>query len=77
MLTREARILWQIIAKEQVHIHFSVAQQKERCAKKLGFSGVAKIFALIVHAEQQVKSGACDPEQALESMVVELVHIFA
>ncbi len=77
LLTREARILWQILAKEQVHIHYSVAQQKERLAKKLGFSGVAKIFALIVQAEQQVKSGSCDAEQALESMVVDLVQLFA
>ncbi len=77
LLTREARILWQILAKEPVHVHYSVAQQKERLARKLGFSGVAKIFALIVQAEQQVKSGSCDAEQALESMVVDLIQLFA
>ncbi len=77
LLSREARTLWQILAKEQVYIHFSVAKSKESCAHKLGFSGVAEIFSYIVHAEQQVKSGECDPEQALESMVVNLVRLFS
>ncbi len=77
LLAREARILWQILSKEPVHIHYSVVQQKERCARKLGFAGIAKIFSLIVQAEQQVKSGACDAEQALELMVVDLVKVFA
>ncbi len=76
LLSREARILWQILTKEPVHLHFSVVQSKEQCAKKLGFAGVAKIFAYIVQAEQQVKSGQCDAEQALESMVINLVMLF-
>ncbi len=76
LLARDTRILWQILAKEQVHLHFSVAHSKEQCAKKLGFAGIAKIFAYIVQAEQQVKSGECDPEQALESMVVDLARLY-
>ncbi len=76
LLAREARTLWQMLAKEPVHVHFSVAQSKEQCARKLGFAGVAKIFALIVQAEQQVKSGHCDAEQALESVVVDLARLF-
>ncbi len=76
LLAREARTLWQILAKEKVYLHFSVAQSKEQCAKKLGFAGVAQIFSYIALAEQQVKSGQCDAEQALESMVVDLVQLF-
>ncbi len=76
LLAREAKTLWQILSKEPVYLHHSVAQSKEQCAKKLGFSGIAQIFSFIVQAEQQVKSGQCDAEQALESMVVDLVQLF-
>ncbi len=76
LLTREARTLWQILTNEPVYLHSSVAQIKKQCAGKLGFAGVAKIFAYIVQAEEQVKSGQCDAEQALESMVVNLARLF-
>lgn len=76
LLLREARILWQIQAGEQVRMHPSDVQSKEKLAAKLGFSGLSKLFECIMRAEWHVKSGQRSPDQALEALAADLLELF-
>ncbi len=77
LLSRDAKTLWQILAGENPRMHPVAAKEKEACARRLGFGGVAQIFTCIVHAEQAIKSGERNVEQTLEALVTELIHIFS
>ncbi len=76
LLHREAKLLWQILAGEQVRVHPQAARQKELCAKHLGFKGIAGILSAITRAEYYVKSGERSVEQTLEALVADLVLLF-
>ena len=76
LLLREARILWQLQAGEQVRMHPGDMQSKERLAAQLGFSGIARLFDSIMHAEWHVKSGERSPDQALEALAADLLVLF-
>lgn len=76
LLMREARTLWQVQAGEAVRLHPNDASAKKECAARLGFSGLARLFTLIVQAEWHVKSGERSPEQALEALVADLILLF-
>ncbi len=77
LLARDARILWQICAKENPYIHPSAKDFKIRQAKKLGFSGITKIFNIILEADLSVKSGKNDTLQALEKVIIDYSSLFA
>lgn len=76
LLLREARILWQVQAGEQVRMHPNDVQSKGQLAGKLGFAGLTRLFELIMRAEWQVKSGERNPEQALEALAADLLVLF-
>ena len=76
LLLREARLLWQLLAGEQVRMHPSEAQSKQQLATQLGHAGLARLFESIMRAEWHVKSGERNPEQALEALVADLVMLF-
>ena len=76
LLLREARLLWQVQAGEQVRLHPSDEQQKRQLAARLGPQGLARLFDLILRAEWHVKSGERNPEQALEALVADLACLF-
>lgn len=76
LMTREARILWQLLAGENVYVPQHIVGLKRRLAANLGFRGIAKIFAALSKAEWNVKSGQLQPGQALEELIAELVRLF-
>ena len=77
LLARDARILWQICAGENPYVHPSVKEFKTRHVKRLGFSGISKIFKIVFEADLSVKSGKNDPLQALEKVIVSYSSLFA
>ncbi len=76
LLFRDAKTFWQILAGEHVYLHQSSARMKEQCARRLGFVGLGKFFASIVHAELCIKNGERSTKQSLESLVTELGMLF-
>lgn len=76
LLHREARLLWQINAGENVRLHPNERQMKERCAARLGFAGTSALLDLLVQTETRVKSGEQSPEQALEILCVDAARLF-
>ncbi len=76
LLSRDVKVLWQILAGEGVRLHPQSAREKEALARRLGFSGVTKIFTYIVNAELSIKSGEKNVEQTLESLVTQLITVF-
>ncbi len=76
LLAREVKLLWQILAGEQVRVHPQALREKESYAKGLGYAGIAEILSAIVRAEFYVKSGERSVEQSLESLVADLVLLF-
>lgn len=77
LLAREWRLLWQILAGEDVRLHPSDAAFKRTLAQRLGAAGLARGFAALADAEWQVKSGRRSPAQALESVAVEVAALCA
>ncbi len=76
LLTRDAKTLWQILAGDNPRMHPAAAREKEACARRLGYDGIAQIFACIVQAELAIKSGERSVEQTLEAIVAELSMLF-
>lgn len=77
MLLREARIMWQILAGEQVRLPNSVLQNKTRLARQLGFARLVRLWDLALEAEKGIKSGERKPEQAMEMLIAALISFFA
>ncbi len=76
MLLREARLMWQILAGEDVFLTQGAASAKSGMAKTLGFPGLARIWDLALAAEKGIKSGERSPEQAQEKLLAELFTLF-
>ena len=74
LLTREARLLWELAHGEKPSVWLSdyARDQKMGLVKRLGPSRVAGIFDLALAAEMGVKSGTRDPEQAFEALAAGL-----
>lgn len=77
LLAREWRLLWQLLAGENVRLYPADAAFKRALAQRLGMAGVARGFAALADAEWQVKSGRASPAQALESVAVEMTMLCA
>lgn len=77
LLVREARQLWQIRAGESIWLPQQTAHLKRGLASRLGTSGLARLFAVLMDAEWAVKSGRRQPVQALEELVGSLTRLFA
>lgn len=76
LLLREARLLWQIRSGESVRLHPSDAAAKQALAQRLGHDGISRLFVLATEAEYAVKSGQRQPNQTLEALVADLIHLF-
>lgn len=76
LLAREARLLWQVQAGENVYLPQHIAGAKRALATKLGTGGLGRVFRVLMEAEWAVKSGRRQPLQALEELVAELTHVF-
>ncbi|MDL2306736.1 DNA polymerase III subunit delta [Desulfovibrio sp. OttesenSCG-928-C06] len=77
MLLREARIMWQILAGEPTSkMPPQALSAKTVLARKLGYTGVSKIWDLALAADKGVKSGERSPQQAFERLIAELFRLF-
>lgn len=72
LLSREARLLWQLARGEPARMHPGDAEAKRVLAQRLGHKGLARLFSLIFAADLAVKSGGCTPDQALDALVADL-----
>ncbi len=70
LLSRDARLLWQLRAGDKVYIPSFLEKEKKRLAVQLDFQGIAGLFELVRHAETVVKSGERQPLSALEELVI-------
>ena len=77
LLAREWRLLWQLLAGEEVRLHPSDASFKRALAQRLGTAGLAQGFAALADAEWQVKSGRRSPSQSLESLAAAMTALCA
>lgn len=77
ILARDARILWQLRAGENPYVSPYVKDYKAKQAKKLGFTGITKIFQIVLDADLAVKSGKNAPLQVLESVIISYSNLFA
>ena len=77
MLQREARILWQLLAGEEVRLPYNVLSAKTNMAKRLGRQKLSRIWDLALEADRGVKTGERNPEQAMEMLVAGLFALFS
>ena len=77
LLIREARLLWQLVRGESIRAHPADLDAKRKLAFRLGHEGLTKLFRLLFLADLSVKSGARQPEQALDALVAELSLLLA
>jgi len=78
LLLYEARIMWRIAAGEagDVRLPPAVLQKKQAMARRLGASGLTRLFEAAFAAEAGIKSGTRRPDQAMEYLTAELFRIF-
>ncbi len=76
LLNSNARKLWDICSGNTTQTfpgnNFKITQ-----AKKLGFTGVSKIFQMVFEADLAVKSGSKTPLQSLEILIVSYSNLFS
>lgn len=75
-LLREGRIMWQLLAGEQVYLPSFVIAGKTALARQLGYGGLARIWDLALAADKGVKTGEHSPHQAFEILIAELFRLF-
>lgn len=75
-LLREARIMWQLLSGEPVHLPDFVKGGKLALARNLGYPGLARIWDAALAADKGVKTGERGPQQAFEILVAELFRLF-
>ena len=77
LLIREARLLWQLLQGGSVRAHPAELDAKRKLAFRLGHGGLTRLFRLLFLADLSVKSGARQPEQALDALVADLSLLLA
>ncbi|KUG28483.1 hypothetical protein ASZ90_001654 [hydrocarbon metagenome] len=79
LLRSDARQMWQLHMgeSEAVRLPPFVRSQKEAMARRLGVSGLTRLFDLAMDAELGIKSGAKNPDQAMEILAAELFSLFS
>jgi DNA polymerase-3 subunit delta len=78
LLLYEARTMWRIAAGDDGDIRLppSILQKKRAMARRLGATGLARLFEAAFAAEAGIKSGSRRTDQALEYLTAELFRIF-
>lgn len=79
LLRSDARQMWQILMGDAGAVRLSpyVLSQKEAMARRLGPRGLTRLFDLAMDAELGIKSGAKNPDQAMEFLAGELFSLFS
>lgn len=75
-LLREGRIMWQLLAGEQVFLPGHVAAAKTSLARSLGYGGLSRIWDAALAADKGVKTGERSPHQAFEILIADLFSLF-
>lgn len=77
-LAREARLLSLLLSGEEdkARVHPYVKQLKTPLARRLGPSGIARLFDLALEADLAVKTGERKADQAVETLVAALAQTF-
>lgn len=75
-LLREGRLMWQLLAGEQVYLPGNVAASKGALARTLGYGGLARIWDMALAADKGVKTGERSPHQAFEILIADLFRLF-
>jgi DNA polymerase-3 subunit delta len=79
LLTWEVRTMWQLAAGEEnaVRLPPTIKTSKKNMARQIGLPGIIRILDLILETEMNIKTGHKTPDQALECIVQQLMHIFS
>ena len=78
LLSREARMLWQLLQGENVHTRYPAElDAKRKLAFRLGHKGVTRLFRLLFLADLSVKSGARQHDQAFDALVADVSLLLA
>jgi len=77
LLSRETRLLWQLLQGENGRARPAERDAKRKLAQGLGYEGLARLFSLLFLADLSVKSGERQQEQALDSLVADLILLLA
>ena len=75
LLQRETVQLWQLLVGEKPWVHPAERTGKEKLARQLKLSGLAKLWDAIHTAEYSVKSGENTPSQALNALTAEMMRL--
>lgn len=75
-LLREGRLMWQLLAGEQVFLPGHVAASKTSLARTLGYGGLSRIWDAALAADKGVKTGERSPHQAFEMLIADLFRLF-
>lgn len=76
-LTRECRLLWQLMHGEDVRLPGWIKDKKQAAARRMGPDKVRTMFGLALEADMGVKTGEKNDAQALESLVAGLCVLFS
>ena len=76
-LTRECRLLWQLMHGEDVRLPPWLKDKKIATAQRMGPHKVRAMFTLALEADMGVKTGEKSDTQTLESLVAGLCALFA
>ncbi len=78
LLLYEARTMWRIASGDDgdVRLPPSILQKKRAMARRLGASGLARLFEAAFAAEAGIKSGSRRTDQAMEYLTAELFRVF-
>jgi DNA polymerase-3 subunit delta len=77
LLQRESRILWQVLAGENASVNPRDINERRDLARKIGISGLSRLWDAMHEAELSVKSGRNSPEQALSTLLATVTLLFA
>lgn len=75
-LLREGRIMWQLLAGEQVFLPGHMAASKTAFTRSLGYGGLSRIWDAALAADKGVKTGERSAHQAFEILIADLFRLF-
>jgi len=76
LLQRESRILWQLLAGETPSMNPRDIPARRELARRIGASGLGRLWDSMLDAELAVKTGKKSPEQALSALLAEVTLLF-
>ncbi len=75
-ITREARILWQLLHNDSVRLPPMIVDRKKQQAQRLGKKRIAILFKILRDADWSIKSGTKKVGQSMEQLLYDLSRIY-